>query len=200
MIMRRFSVPVSRPLMALKATIHKAQLQISDMDRHVYGDHHLTVARHPSETDERMMLRILAYALYQPENDLRGKLEFTKGLSEADDADLWQIDLTGEVVHWVELGQPDERRLRQIQGRSELVTVLSYASSTPVWWAGIQNKLTRSPKLAVWQIPADQSQALAQLAERSMQWQVSIQDGTAYVTTDKGAVEVTPQLLKGRDQ
>lgn len=185
--------------MALKATIHKAQLQISDMDRHVYGDHNLTVARHPSETDERMMLRILAYALYQPQDDLRGRLEFTKGLSEADDADLWQIDLTGEVVHWVELGQPDERRLRQIQGRSEQVTVLSYASSTPVWWAGIQNKLLRTPKLAVWQIPADQSQALAALAERSMQWQVSIQDGTAYVTTDKGAVEVTPQLLKDRE-
>lgn len=186
--------------MALKATIHKAQLQLSDMDRHVYGDHNLTVARHPSETDERMMMRILAYALFVPADELRGRLEFSKGLSDVDDPALWQLDLTGEVVHWIELGQPDERRLRQAQGRSEQVTVLSYASSTPVWWAGLQNKLQRAPKLAVWQIPAEQSQALAALAERGMQWQVSIQDGTAYVSTDKGSVEITPVRLKERDE
>ena len=127
--------------MALKATIHKAQLQLSDMDRHVYGEHSLTVARHPSETDERMMLRILAYALHVPADDLRGRLEFSKGLSDVEEPPLWQLDLTGEVVHWIELGQPDERRLRQAHGRAERVTVISYASSTPVWWSGIQNKL-----------------------------------------------------------
>ena len=186
--------------MALKATIHKAQLQLSDMDRHVYGEHSLTVARHPSETDERMMLRILAYALHVPSDDLRGRLEFSKGLSDVDEPPLWQLDLTGEVVHWIELGQPDERRLRQAHGRAERVTVISYASSTPVWWSGIQNKLQRTPRLAVWQIPADQAQALAALAERGMQWQVSIQDGTAYVSTEKGAVEITPQLLKEAEQ
>ncbi|UXH76393.1 YaeQ family protein [Roseateles amylovorans] len=186
--------------MALKATIHKAQLQISDMDRHVYGDHSLTIARHPSETDERMMMRILAYALYQPADDRRGRLEFTKGLSDADEPALWQLDLTGDVVQWIELGQPDERRLRQAQGRSEEVTVIGFASSTPVWWAGLQNKLQRTPKLAVWQIPADQSQALAGLAERSMQLQISIQDGTAYVSTEKGSVDITPVLLKERGQ
>lgn len=200
--MRRFrTLPAARPgaplpTMALKATIHKAQLQLSDMDRHVYGDHHLTVARHPSETDERMMLRILAYALYVPADDHRGRLEFSKGLSDVDEPPLWQIDLTGEVVHWIELGQPDERRLRHAHSRAERVTVLSYASSTPVWWTGLQNKLQRTPRLAVWQIPADQAQALAALAERGMQWQVSIQDGTVYVSTEKGAVEITPQLLK----
>lgn len=185
--------------MALKATIHKATLQLSDMDRHVYGEHSLTVARHPSENDERMMLRILAFALHVPADDLNGRLEFSKGLSDADEPALWQIDLTGQVVHWIELGQPDERRLRQAQGRSDRVTVISFASSTPVWWAGIQNKLTRAPKLAVWQIPAEQSQALAALAERGMQWQVSVQDGTAYVSTEKGSVEITPQLLKDRE-
>lgn len=186
--------------MALKATIYKAQLQISDMDRHVYGDQNLTIARHPSETDERMMLRVLALAMHQPADDLRGRLEFSKGLSEVDDPDLWQIDLTGEVVHWIDLGQPDERRIRQAQGRSDKVTVIAYAASTAVWWAGIQNKLQRTPKLAVWQIPAEQSQALAALAERSMQLQISIQDGSAYVSTAKGAVEITPVLLKEREE
>lgn len=182
--------------MALKATIHKAQLQISDMDRHVYGEHNLVIARHPSETDERMMIRVLAYALHLPADELRGRLEFTKGLSDVDEPDLWQLDLTGEVVHWIDLGQPDERRIMKAHGRAERVTVISFASSTPVWWGNLEGKLTRAPKLAVWQIAAEQSQALAALAQRSMQLQISIQDGTAYISTATDSVEITPQALK----
>jgi len=182
--------------MALKATIHKAQLQIADMDRHVYGDHALTIARHPSETDERMMIRVLAYALNVTADDLNGRLEFTKGLSDVDEPDLWQLDLTGEVQHWIDLGQPDERRLMKAHGRARRVSVYSFASSTPVWWAGIETKLTRAPRLAVWQIPAEQSQALAALAERSMQLQVSIQDGSIYVSTANASVEIQPVALK----
>ncbi len=182
--------------MALKATIHKAQLQISDMDRHVYGEHNLVIARHPSETDERMMIRVLAYALHLPADELRGRLEFTKGLSDVDEPDLWQLDLTGEVVHWIDLGQPDERRIMKAHGRAERVTVISFASSTPVWWGNLEGKLTRAPKLAVWQIAAEQSQALAALAQRSMQLQISIQDGTAYISTATASVEITPQALK----
>ncbi|MFT7724106.1 MAG: YaeQ family protein [Roseateles sp.] len=182
--------------MALKATIHKAQLQIADMDRHVYGDHSLTLARHPSETDERMMVRVLAFALHVPADELRGRLEFTKGLSDVDEPELWQLDLTGEVAHWIDLGQPDDRRLMKAHGRSERVSVYSYASSTEVWWRGLAGKLTRAPRLAVWQIPAEQSQALARLAERSMQLQVSIQDGSVYVSTANAAVEIHPIALK----
>lgn len=185
-----------RPSMALKATIHKAQLQIADMDRHVYGDHALTIARHPSETDERMMIRVLAYALNVTSDDLNGRLEFTKGLSDVDEPDLWQLDLTGEVQHWIDLGQPDERRLQKAHGRARRVSVYSFASSTPVWWAGIENKLTRAPRLAVWQIPAEQSQALMALAERSMQLQISIQDGSIYVSTASASVEIHPVALK----
>lgn len=182
--------------MAIKATIYKATLQISDMDRHVYGEHSLTIARHPSETDERMMQRVLAFAMHLPADDLQGKLEFSKGLSDVDEPELWQRDLTGEVVHWIDLGQPDERRIRQACGKAQRVTVISYASSTPVWWAGIENKLTRLPKLAVWQISAEQSQALAALAERGMQLQISIQDGAVYVSTEKGSVEISPVCLR----
>jgi uncharacterized protein YaeQ len=182
--------------MALKATIHKAQLQISDMDRHVYGEHNLVIARHPSETDERMMIRILAFAMHLPADEMRGRLEFTKGLSDVDEPDLWQLDLTGEVVHWIDLGQPDERRIMKAHGRAERLTVISFASSTPVWWSGLDGKLTRTPKLDVWQILPEQSQALAALAQRSMQLQISIQDGTAYVSTADAAVEVTPVGLR----
>jgi len=186
--------------MALKATIYKAQLQIADMDRHVYGDHQLTLACHPSETEERLMIRVLAFALNLPADDLRGRLEFTKGLSDVDEPDLWQLDLTGDVVHWIDLGQPDDRRLMKAHGRSERVSVYSFASSTEVWWKGLQGKLTRAPKLAVWQIPAEQSQALAKLAARSMQLQISIQDGSVYVSTTDAAVEIHPIALKRADE
>ncbi len=182
--------------MALKATIYKAQVQIADMDRHVYGDHQLTLACHPSETEERLMIRVLAFALNVPADDLRGRLEFTKGLSDVDEPDLWQLDLTGDVVHWIDLGQPDDRRLMKAHGRSERVSVYSFASSTEVWWRNLENKLTRAPKLAVWQIPAEQSQALARLAERSMQLQISIQDGSVYVSTTAASVEIHPVALK----
>lgn len=182
--------------MAIKATIHKALLQISDMDRHVYGEHNLTLARQPSETDERMMIRILAYALNVPADELNGRLELSKGLSDVEEPELWQRDLTGEIVHWIDLGQPDDRRLMKAHGRAGRVSVYTYASSTAVWWGNIENKLTRAPRLAVWQIPAEQSQALAALAERSMQLQISIQDGTVYISTADASVEISPQALK----
>ena len=182
--------------MALKATIHKAQVNIADMDRNVYGEHQLTIARHPSESEERMMIRVLAFALNLPADELRGRLEFTKGLSDVDDPDLWQLDLTGEVVHWIDLGQPDERRIMKAHGRAERVTVISYASSTPVWWAGIESKLTRAPKLTVWQIPAEQSQALAKFCERSMQLQFTVQDGSIFVSGPNDSLEIHPVALK----
>ena len=182
--------------MALKATIHKALLNIADMDRNVYGEHNLTIARHPSENDERMMIRILAFALNVPADDLKGKLEFSKGLSDVDEPEIWQRSLTGEVMHWIDLGQPDDRRLMKAHGRAERVTVYSYTSSTPIWWANIQGKLTRAPRLAVWQIPADQSQALAALSERSMQLQITVQDGSLFVSSPKDTVEIHPIVLK----
>lgn len=184
--------------MALKATIHKATLQISDMDHHVYGEHQLTIAQHPSETEERMLMRVLAYALWRPADDLHGRLELAKGLSDTEEPDLWQRDLTGDIVHWIELGQPDDRRLMKASSRADRVTVLSYSASTPIWWAGLVNKLTRAPKVEVWQVAPEQSQALAATCQRSMQWQVTIQDGTVWISTDKGDVEITPTLLKPR--
>jgi uncharacterized protein YaeQ len=184
--------------MALKAIIHKAQIQISDMDRHVYGEHLLTIARHPSETDERMLIRMLAYALNAPASNDHGALELAKSLWDSDEPDLWQRDLTGSVVHWLEVGQPDDRRLSKASSKADAVSVYSFSASTPIWWAALQNKLTRMPKVAVWQIDAEQSQALAALVGRTMQWQVSIQDGTVWVSDGPRTVEITPRLLKPR--
>jgi len=181
--------------MALKSTIFKAQLQIADMDRHVYADHALTIARHPSETDERMMMRIAAFALQVPADDLHGRLELAKGLSDPDEPDLWQKDLTGALVQWIEVGQPDERRLLKAAGRAELVSVFAYSTSVPIWWAPLANKLSRAENLAVWQVPAEQSQALAGLAERSMRLQVNIQDGALWIDNGTASVELHPEAL-----
>lgn len=181
--------------MALKATIHKATLQIADMDRGLYADHNLTVARHPSENEERMMIRILAFALNVPPSDDHGALEFSKGLSDPDEPDIWRKDLTGAIQQWIDLGQPDDRRLIRASGRAAQVVVYSYAASTPIWWKGIVNKLTRLSNLHVWQIAADQSQALAALAQRSMQLQITVQEGVVWVNDGSTSVEVAPQPL-----
>lgn len=181
--------------MALKATIYKAQLQLSDIDRGVYGEHTLTIARHPSETDERMMIRVLAYALHVPANADHGALELAKSLWDTDEPDLWQKDLTGQIVHWIDVGQPDERRILRASPRAGRVTVLSYASSTPVWWSGLAGRIARARNVAVWQVEAAQSQALAALTLRTMQLQVAVQDGTAYVSEGDRSVAITPLAL-----
>lgn len=183
--------------MALKATIYKVELELADMDRHVYREESLTLARHPSETDERMLVRLLVYALSRPVEDDAGTLEFAKDMWEADEPCAWQKDLTGAVQHWVEVGQPDEKRILRACGRAPRVSVWSFSSSTPIWWSGLANKLARAQNLAVWQIPAEQSAALAALAERSMRLLVSVQDGAITVSTGEQAVEVAPRLLFG---
>jgi uncharacterized protein YaeQ len=171
--------------MALKATIYKADLQIADMDRHVYGDHALTIARHPSETDERMMVRVLAYALYAQDG-----IAFTKGLFDVDEPEVWVKSLAGEITLWIDLGQPDEARIRRACGRAGQVVVLCYSSSCDVWWKQIAGKLTRFSNLTVLKLPAETSQALAALAERSMRLQCMVQDGDIWISSDTQRVPV----------
>jgi uncharacterized protein YaeQ len=182
--------------MALTSTIYKAQLSIADMDRGVYGEHNLTLALHPSETEERLMVRVLAFALHAPADDHRGKLEFARGLSDTDEPDLWQHDLSGVLVQWIEVGQPDERRLLRAAARAEAATFIAFQASTPIWWDGVKNKLTRTERLAVWQLPAEQSQALAALAQRSMQLQITVQDAHIWCHAGEATVELslTPLL------
>jgi uncharacterized protein YaeQ len=186
--------------MALKSTVYKAALQIADMDRGLYADHTLTVALHPSETEERMMVRLLAFALQVPADDELGMLQFARGLSDTDEPDLWQHDLTGRLIHWIDVGQVDDRRLVKACGRADRVTLYAYAASVPVWWSGIAGKLTRLRNLQVWQLPAAQSQALARLAQRSMQLQVTVQDGQVWIGDGEHSVEIAPVLLYGNER
>jgi uncharacterized protein YaeQ len=181
--------------MALKSTIYKAAVQVADMDRSVYANHALTLALHPSETEERLMVRVLAHALLADDGDGADALQAARGLSDADEPALWQHDLSGRLLHWVEIGQPDDRRLAKACGRADRVSVYAYASSVPVWWAGLRGKVNRLSNLAVWQVPAAQSQALAGLAQRSMQLQVTVQDGLVWVSDGRQSIEVQTQAL-----
>ena len=177
--------------MALKATIYKADLQIADMDRHYYADHTLTIARHPSENDERMMVRVLMYALHAQEG-----IAFTKGLFDVDEPEVWVKDLTGEIKLWIDTGQPDETRLRKACSRADQVIAVCFSSSCEIWWKAIENKLTRLNNLTVLQLPSETSQALAALAQRAMQLQCMVQDGEVWISTDEGRVPVELKLLK----
>jgi uncharacterized protein YaeQ len=186
--------------MALKSTVYKAALQIADMDRGLYADHQLTLALHPSETEERMMVRLLAFALQVPADDELGMLQFARGLSDTDEPDLWQHDLTGRLIHWIDVGQVDDRRLVKACGRADRVTLVAYAASVPVWWSGIASKLTRLRNLQVWQLPAAQSQELGRLAQRSMQLQVTVQDGQVWIGDGERSIEIAPVLLYGNER
>ena len=177
--------------MALKATIYKADLQVADMDRQYYADHVLTIARHPSETDERMMVRVLMYALYAQEG-----IAFTKGLFDVGEPEVWVKDLTGTIRLWIDTGQPDENRLRKACGRAAQVIAVCYSSSCEVWWKQIESRLERLRNLTVLQVPAETSQALAALAKRSMQLQCMVQDGEVWISTEAARVPVRLKQLK----
>jgi len=178
--------------MALKSTICKAYLAIADIDRGRYRDHALTIARHPSETDERMMVRLLAFALHADD-----ALEFGRGLSTDDEPDLWQRDLTGSIERWIDVGLPDERDVRRACGRAREVQVLAYGGrAVDIWWQGARDKLERHDRLAVSEVPLEASRALAQLAGRSMRLQVTIQEAHLFVGDDATSVPVELRVLK----
>ena len=178
--------------MAIKATVFKATLQIADMDRHYYADHALTLARHPSETDERMMVRLLAFALYADD-----ALTFGKGMSSGDEPDLWHKDLTGAIERWIEVGLPDERAIRKASGRANQVVVISYGRAADIWWNENRDKLQRLSNLTVLKLPSETTLALAALASRTMQLQCTIQEGHIMMTSDAGMIEIEPKILQG---
>lgn len=180
---------------ALKSTIYKARLAIADMDRPLYADHALTLARHPSETEERLMMRVLAFALATPADDQRGALTFTAGLSDADVPALWQQDLTGALVQWVEVGLPDERRIAKACGRAERVIIYAFGPTADAWWRQNQPKLARWSNLQAWLVPLEASRALAELAARSMDVQVTVQDGGIWVGDGARSIHLEPLKL-----
>ena len=179
--------------MAVKSTIHKVQLEISDIDRGYYASHALTLARHPSETSERLMVRLLAFAMLADE-----RLEFGAGLSTDDEPDLWQKSLTGEIEVWIDLGQPDEQRIRRACGRARQVIVVTYSGrSAEIWWDKAGEGLRRSKNLTVIDIAAAEVTALAALCARNMHMQCLVQDGELQMMGEDATVGVVPVLRMG---
>jgi len=168
--------------MALKATIYKAELEVVDMDRNYYETHRLTLACHPSETRERLMVRLLAFALNAHE-----RLEFGRGVSESDEPDLWQKDLTGEIELWIELGHPEERLLARALGRSTRVIVYTYSANPHLWWDPLPPRFREEKRLSVFCVSDSSAKALAGLVASSMSLQCSIQDGDAWFRDDAGS-------------
>ncbi|PKL24375.1 MAG: hypothetical protein CVV46_17030 [Spirochaetae bacterium HGW-Spirochaetae-2] len=178
--------------MAIKATVFKANLQIADMDRHYYQDHALTMAQHPSETDERMMVRLLVFALHAAEY-----LEFGQGMTDDDEADLWQRDLTGAIELWIDVGIPDERLIRKACGRANQVIVYSYGGRVAeMWFAQNKSQFERQKNLTVINLPMESTAALAGLTQRTMNLQCTIQDGQVWLSDGEKSVQVEREVLK----
>lgn len=196
---RRSPNPVSTPIfeileqiMAQNATIYKVELSVSDMDRHYYETHKLTVAKHPSETDERLMVRIVAFALNAHEN-----LEMTKGISTDDEPDIWQKSLSGELDVWVALGLPSEKVMRQSCSKADKVVVYPYGGRTAeIWWDKIKASTTRFDNLQVTCFSEKDTGKLAKLASRAMKLQINVQDGDVLVSVGESIVYVTPLKWK----
>jgi uncharacterized protein YaeQ len=178
--------------MALKSTIFKAALQISNMDQHYYQDHALTLARHPSETDERMMMRLLAFALHA--NDA---LNFANGICVEDEPDLWHKDLTGAIATWINVGLPDEKLVRRACGRADQVYIYNYGGRTAdMWWGQASSKLAKLNNLAVYSLPPETTRALAKLAERNMQLTFTMQENQIWLSNQTETVEVELTAVK----
>ncbi len=172
--------------MAIKSTIFRATLSISDLDRGYYAEHNLTLARHPSETDERMMVRILAFAL-----DADERLLFGRGISSDDEPALWLKDDTGRILKWIEVGLPDERLLRRAAGRADEVIVLAYGGRTvDIWWQKDLATLSKLNNLKVLSIAQEDSRALAALAERNMLLTCTIQDGQIWFSAGETTLAI----------
>lgn len=179
--------------MALKATIFKCDLNVSDLNRHHYAQYPLTLARHPSETDERMMLRIVAFALFADE-----QLAFTKGLSAQDEPDLWLKNYAGETELWLELGTPDEKRIRQACSKAKQVVIFGYGGRTvDIWWQAMEKQVQRFEHLQVLNIDATQSKNLAALAEKNMEIQITIQDEQVFISCGAENISLDIQRLYG---
>ena len=186
--------------MALKSTIFKANLAVADIDHGYYADHSLTLARHPSETDERMMIRLAALAInahkLQTECGGDATLAFGAGLSNPDDPDVWLRDYTGQTRLWIEVGQPEDKPLAKACAKADQVIVYCFHHAAEVWWRGIETKLTRLHNLSVYRVPVAASQALAALAQRSMQLQATIQEGTLMLGGGASNVDLEPVRWK----
>jgi len=178
--------------MALKSTVFKVRLNVADLDRNVYEDFSLAVARHPSETDARMMLRIAVFARHAD-----ARLEFGRGISTDDEPDIWLRDLTGAIEQWIELGTPDPDRLRKACGRARQVLLYAYGErALRVWWEKHADLLARFANLSIYSVSDAECADLAALAAPGLELQCTISDGELLLSAGDRSLEIRPQPLR----
>jgi uncharacterized protein YaeQ len=162
------------------------------MDRNHFGQYSLTIARHPSETDERVMVRLLAFACNASE-----ALAFGRGISTDDEPALWQKDLTGAIELWIDVGLPDEKLLRKACGRSARVLLYTYGGKiADVWYGENKNKLAMLKNLGIVNLPAEATQQLAAMAQRTMNLQCTIQEGQVWFSAGEETLLIEPAVLQ----
>jgi uncharacterized protein YaeQ len=178
--------------MALKSTVSKARISLSNLNIHHYSDYSLTLAKHPSETDLRLMIRLLAFALLAHED-----LQFTKGLSTDDEPDMWKINNDGSIDHWIELGIPDERRIRQICGRAKCVSIYTYHGNHGAhWFEAIEKKLQRFNHLNIVHFIVPDEKLLESFALKSMNLTITIEDNEIWLSTEADRLCVEYKTVK----
>ncbi len=176
--------------MAAKATIYRALLNIANMDIHYYQEHNLTLAQHPSENDLRLMVRLIAFTLNANE-----ELVFCKGISQDDEPDLWEKSLGGDIKLWIDLGQPDEKRIKKACGRSEEVIIYTYQKGmSEAWFKQSQKALKRFNNLKI--VHLDMDSEVERLTERSMNIQANISDNELSLICGDDTVLITQELIK----
>ncbi|EKM0377864.1 YaeQ family protein [Cronobacter turicensis] len=180
--------------MALKATIYKAAVNVADLDRQQFLDINLTLARHPSETQERMMLRLLAWMMYADE-----RLQFTRGLCADDEPEIWLRNDHLGIDLWIELGLPEERRLKKAVSQSQQVALFTYNDrAAQVWWQQNQGKLRQYKNLTIWNINDEQLAQLSALAQRTMTLQATLQEGIIWLSGGEESLELHPAVWQGQ--
>ncbi|EOI1439548.1 YaeQ family protein [Cronobacter malonaticus] len=176
--------------MALKATIYKAAVNVADLDRQQFLDINLTLARHPSETQERMMLRLLAWMIYADE-----RLQFTRGLCADDEPEIWLRNDHLGIDLWIELGLPEERRLKKAVSQSQQVALFTYNDrAAQIWWQQNQDKLRQYKNLTIWYINDEQLAQLSALAQRTMTLQATLQEGVIWLSGAEQNLELHPTV------
>lgn len=175
-----------------KSTIYKVDMQISDMNRHYYEQHSLTLGRHPEESDVYLLSRILAFALFADE-----KLTYTKGLYEPNEPALWQKGYSGDTEVWIEIGCPDEKRIKKASNASDKVVIVTYSNKAEKWWPTIENRLSFTKNCTILSFPPEKLDELAELLHRSMQMQITIEGTHLWVNVGETMVEIEPTVLLG---
>jgi len=175
---------------ALKPTIYKIKITLSDIDRAYYDTLDLTIAQHPSETRERMMVRVLAFCLNAQE-----RLVFTNGLSAVDEADIWAHTLEGQLSIWIDVGEPSLERIKKALRLSPVVKIYSFNSKSDRWWADGRSKFNEL-KASIFHLQWKSIQALAALVARRMDLSITIQGETAYIAAELGECELSWSALK----